>query len=212
MILPTTRRVRRVLAPLVLTGVVALGATACSGDSSADSYGSASTDASTDPSTDTSTDTSTDSSTAGEAVETTLDAGLEAHAAGDLGTAAEQYEETLDLDPTNKFAHYNLALIDEASSNYGLAEENYRQAIESDPAYEPALFNLAILVTSKDPDEAISLYERAVAADKKDASAWMNLGLLLRDSGDRNEGDAAIRKAMALNPDLTDPAVQETAQ
>ena len=185
-----SRRARRVLAPLVLTSVVAFGATACSDDSGAGASGSASGDASTDA----------------KAAKTALDAGLEAHASGDLTTAAEKYEETLKLDPTNKFAFYNLALIDEARSNYGLAEEKYRKAIEADPEYEPALFNLAILVTSSDPEEAISLYQRAVKADKKDASAWMNLGLLLRASGQQAEGDRAVARAIQLNPELTDPA------
>jgi tetratricopeptide (TPR) repeat protein len=181
----SSRPVRRFLAPLVLTSVVALGATGCSDNS--DGSGSSAT-------------------SAGDDAQAALDAGLEAHAAGDLTTAAAKYDETLELDPTNKFAYYNLALIDEASSNYGLAEQKYRQAIAADPAYEPALFNLAILVTSSDPQEAVSLYQRAVAADKRDASAWMNLGLLLRASGEKAEGNQAVATAIKLNPELTDPA------
>jgi tetratricopeptide (TPR) repeat protein len=180
-------RVGRLVGPLVMASMLALGATGCSDDggSSPDS-GAVASDA--------------------KKANTALNAGLESHAEGDLTAAAADYEKTLKHDPKNKFAHYNLALIDEASGNYGLAEEKYRKALESDPAYAPALFNLAILVTGSDPKEAISLYEKVVDADPKDASAWMNLGLLLRASGDEAAGNDAVQKAVELNPELTDPA------
>ena len=68
-----------------------------------------------------------------------------------------------------------------------------------------ALFNLAILRTNSDPTEAIALYKRAVAVEKKDAAAWLNLGLLLRDEGKETVGNQAVLRAIALNPKLTDP-------
>jgi tetratricopeptide (TPR) repeat protein len=173
---------------LALTAVLALGMTSC-GDDDGKKGGETSSVA-------------PDADKAAAA----LDEGLQAHAAGDLTTAAEKYQETLIYDATNKFAFYNLALIDEASGNYGLAEEKYRAALKADPAYEPALFNLAILRTSSDPKEAIGLYRAAVAANKKDAAAWLNLGLLLRAAGDKDEGDEAVAKAIELNPKLKDPA------
>ncbi len=180
-------RVGRLVSPLVVVSVVLLGATGCS-DEGADDAGS------------------TSAVPDAERAEEALNAGLKLHAEGDLTAAAEEYEQTLELDPTNKFALYNLALIDEASGNYGLAEEKYREALESDPEYAPALFNLAILVTGSDPEEATSLYERVIEVDPKDASAWMNLGLLLRASGDEREGNAAVKRAVKLDPELTDPA------
>jgi len=137
---------------------------------------------------------------------TALNAGLKAHAARDLTSAAADYEKALSYDPTNKFAFYNLALIDEAEGNYGLAEAKYRSALKSDGAYEPALFNLAILVSGRDAKEAITLYKKAVVANKNDAGAWLNLGLLLRSSGQRAAGDQDVLRALALDPHLKDPA------
>ena len=137
---------------------------------------------------------------------TSVNAGLEAHSAGDLALAAENYNTALEYDPTNKFAFYNLALLDEAAGNYGLAEDKYRSAIESDSEYGPALFNLAILRTaSDDADEAVSLYKRVVRADKKDAAAWLNLGLLLREQGQERTGSEDVLRAIALDPSLEDP-------
>ncbi len=76
-----------------------------------------------------------------------------------------------------------------------------------DPAYEPALFNLAILEKAKGNDKnAIALYQRAIAAAPKDAAAHLNLGLLLRANGQKAAGNAEVKKALALNPKLRDPA------
>ena len=185
----TRSTTRRLAQSIALVSVLALGATACSGD---DEPGGAAG--------------STVAPDAKKAL-TSLNAGLEAHAAGDLEQASEDYNAALEYEPTNQFAFYNLALIDEANGNYGLAEDNYRSALETDAEYEPALFNLAILRTaSGDPEEAIELYERAVAADKKDAAAWLNLGLLLREQGQERTGTEYVLRAIALDPSLEDPS------
>jgi len=181
------RTTARIVRSVALTAVLALGATACAGSDGGDD--SSTSSVKTDP----------------KKATTALDAGLKAHAAGDLTSASADYKTTLKYDPENKFAFYNLALIDASNGNYGLAEGNYRSAIKSDAKYEPALFNLAILRTTADPKEAMTLYRRAVAADKKDAAAWLNLGLLLRDEGKVRAGNAAVLKAIALNPKLQDP-------
>jgi Tfp pilus assembly protein PilF len=177
----------RLLRSLAVAVVLALGITGCSGD-------------------DSSPEDSSSSSADKKKAQSALEKGLAAHSEGDLTAAATQYDKVLELDPGNKFAYYNLALIDEASKNYGEAEKHYRAAIKTDPAYQPALYNLAILRTSQDPEEAISLYRAAVKAKPKDAASWLNLGLLLRASGDEAAGDKAVTKALELNPDLVDPA------
>jgi tetratricopeptide (TPR) repeat protein len=181
------RTTARVVGSIALTAALALGATACSSDGSAakNSSSSAKPDA--------------------KKAATAVEAGLKAHSAGDLKTATASYNKALKYDATNKFAFYNLALIDASNGNYGLAEAKYRSAIKSDAKYEPALFNLAILRTSNDPSEAIGLYKRAVASNKKDAAAWLNLGLLLRTRGHEKEGDTDVLRAIALNPKLKDP-------
>jgi tetratricopeptide (TPR) repeat protein len=182
------RRTGRVFQSLAVTAaVLALGATACSSGS---------------PKASGTTKVAPNAKLASAA----LSAGLKAYAAGDLTGAAADYNKTLKYDATNKYAFYNLALIDASNSNYGLAEGHYRSALASDAKFDPALFNLAILRTSSDPKEAISLYQRAVSSDKTDAAAWLNLGLLLRSNGQAQIGDKDVLKAIALDPKLTDPA------
>jgi Tfp pilus assembly protein PilF len=182
----------RVVGSVALAVVLALGASACSSDGSAAKSSSVKPDA--------------------KKAATAVEAGLKAHSAGDLTTATADYNKALRYDATNKFAFYNLALIDASNGNYGLAEANYRSAIKSDAEYEPALFNLAILQTSSDPAEAISLYKRAVTVERKDAAAWLNLGLLLRDEGKVTAGNKAVLRAIALNPKLKDPKVAATGK
>lgn len=182
-------RAGTLLRTAALAAVLALGASACS-----DGDGSAAAGASSSSTPD------------AKKAASALDAGLKAHSAGDLTAATADYKKALGYDPKNKFAFYNLALIDEAAGNYGLAEAKYRSALETDPTYEPALFNLAILRTGRDPQEAIKLYKAAVASNKKDAAAWLNLGLLLRAAGQETAGDKAVLRAIAINPKLKDPA------
>src|SRR5438034_2575392 len=67
--------------------------------------------------------------------------GLWAHSEGRLAEADSAYHEALDLDPRNKFAFYNLGLIDQTSGRLRGAETNYRLALSIDPDFTPAMFN-----------------------------------------------------------------------
>src|SRR5213593_4103543 len=58
-----------------------------------------------------------------------LAAGLKAHAAGRLDEAASDYRKVLVYDPRNKFAYYNLGVIEQAQGDDGSAESNYRIAL-----------------------------------------------------------------------------------
>ncbi len=141
-----------------------------------------------------------------EKVEATLNDALQAHVEGRLTVAAEKYGEVLKLDEDNKFALYNLGLIDQTTGRPTDAELKYRKVLQLDPQYGPALFNLAILRTGKgDPNEAISLYRRTIEAEPDNASAHLNLGLLLRANGQVEEGETEIKRALELNPELRVP-------
>ncbi len=136
-----------------------------------------------------------------------LDAGLQAQTQGKLDDAAEHYRESLRYDQRNKFAMYNLALVDAARNDFGQAEEKYRAVLGLDPRYAPALFNLAILRKAKgDTAEAVTLYRRVLEVTPDDAAAHLNLGLLLRATGETAAGDREVKRATTLNPELRDPA------
>lgn len=138
-----------------------------------------------------------------EEADLALQAGLAAHQAGDLAAAADLYREVLTHDPHNKFAFYNLGLIDQTNGNMANAENNYRIAIGIDEHFTAALFNLAILREALGVhQEAIELYRRVIALEPQNAGAHLNLGLLLRSLGQTAEGDAEVQRAREIDPSI----------
>ena len=140
-----------------------------------------------------------------EQASSALAAGLKAHAAGRLDEAAADYDKVLVYDPRNKFAYYNLGVIEQTQGDGGSAESDYRIALTIDPDFVPALFNLAILRTSSGSDrEAIDLYEHVIQIDEGYAAAHLNLGFLLIDNGQVKEGKTELAIAVGLDATLAD--------
>jgi len=138
----------------------------------------------------------------GQAGELLNDA-LEAHAAGDLDKAVDLYEQVLVLDPQNRFAYYNLGLIDQTRGRDVAAADEYEQAIAVAPGFTPAMFNLAIIRAEQGAvDEAIGLYRDVIAIDDTDARPHLDLGFLLVDAGHRKEGERELARAVELDPSL----------
>src|SRR5206468_2997069 len=84
-----------------------------------------------------------------------LQRGLKAQSSGHPDEAAADYREALTHDPENKFAYFDLGLLDQLAGRRGSAEDNYRAALRTDPDYGPALLNLAIVLTPTQPKEAL---------------------------------------------------------
>lgn len=134
-----------------------------------------------------------------------LERGLRAHTEGNLTGAVNAYREVLVYDPQNKFAYYNLGLIDQTEGRAESAETNYRQVLSIDPSYAPALFNLAILRTAAGAaEEAVDLYRQVVEIDPSNASAHLNLGFLLLDLGKTSQGEQQLNTAVELDPSLAE--------
>jgi len=138
-----------------------------------------------------------------------LDRGLQAHVAGDLDKAAGEYRTSLDHDPRNKFAFYNLGVIEQSAGRTQEAENNYRLALNIDSNYTPALFNLAILRASLgSTQEAIDLYRHVVELEPDNAGAHLNLGIALHQMNQQAEGDAELLRASELDPTLAIPSFE----
>lgn len=134
--------------------------------------------------------------------------GLEAHNQGRLDEATAAYRAVLAHDPNNKYAFYNLGVIDQFAGRATAAESNYRLALSIDPDYAPAAYNLAIIRTAAgSTDEAIDLYKRAVGSQPGWAAAHWNLGLMLRAAGQSQAAEAELARAQQLDPTLRVPTV-----
>ena len=151
-----------------------------------------------------------------------LQRGLEAQAAGDLAAAEVAYLEVIQLDPQNKFAYYNLGVIEQSQGRLEAAESHYRTTLGLDPDFVPALFNLAILRTEADfAEEASSLYEHLIevtpieTASPEDvklvAAAHLNLGFLLIEQGREGRGQKELEEAVRLDPSLEGRIDPETS-
>jgi tetratricopeptide (TPR) repeat protein len=57
-------------------------------------------------------------------------------------------------------------------------------------------FSRAIALEDSDPTAALEAYERAVAADQTDVSAWTNWGRLLHEQGDTKGAERVYRRAL----------------
>jgi len=140
-----------------------------------------------------------------------LQEGLDAHAQGDLEAAKDLYLEVIRLDPQNKFAYYNLGVIEHGRGNLVEAAARYRVAISIDPRFVAALFNLAVARTELGrANEAIALYERIIELEPENAPAHLNLGFVLIDEGQKRRGRAELEEALRLDPSLEDRVEPET--
>jgi Tfp pilus assembly protein PilF len=114
--------------------------------------------------------------------------------------AADHFQKATVKDPSNKFAYYNLALVNQLLGQTAVAETNYRAALQIDPNFRSALFNLAIIRTTPSPDEAEQLYRHVIALQTNDAGPHLNLGFLLRSMGRKDEAKQEFARAVATEP------------
>jgi len=140
-----------------------------------------------------------------------LNRALAAHAAGKLDEAVTDYYQTLEKDPKNKFAFYNLGEIAQRQNRMAAAESFYRLALEQDSKMTSALFNLAIVRTNLGATaDAVSLYRQVIAVDPNYAAAHFNLGLLLRQLGQTADAQTELATAQRLDAKLVAPSPSAT--
>ena len=77
-------------------------------------------------------------------------AGLAAQEAGEAVTAAEDYAIVLGLNPSDKFARYDLGILQQDAGRVGEALALYRSVLRNDPAFKPARLRIASLLQPSD--------------------------------------------------------------
>ncbi|MFF4210022.1 tetratricopeptide repeat protein [Streptomyces sp. NPDC001796] len=118
----------------------------------------------------------------------------------DSEAATRSYKRVLDLDPDNKFAWYGLGVVAQTSGNTFGARTAYDKALKIDPSFMSALYTEAMMLKSSDPDRAVELLKRAVAAEPKAAMLNMQIGQILAAKGRDKEAKDAFRRAVAADP------------
>ncbi|MDQ6525921.1 tetratricopeptide repeat protein [Nocardioides sp. LHD-245] len=130
--------------------------------------------------------------------------GLQQLDAGDDVKARATFENVLELDPDNVYAHYNLGLLAQEAGKQDVAIERYDAALATDPAFAPALYNKGIVLETTDLDASVELYRRAVAADPEMAAAHMRLGFALLHLGETEEAEEHLATGVELDPSMAD--------
>jgi tetratricopeptide (TPR) repeat protein len=133
---------------------------------------------------------------------TTLEAGLKLQQQGKLSEAAQLYQQVITAQPNNVFAHYDLGVVEQASSNPIAALASYGSALTINPKYVPALYNQATIYAATDPALAISLYRQVVGLQPTAPTAYLNLGLLEIKHDAPKRGVADLAKAITQDPTL----------
>jgi tetratricopeptide (TPR) repeat protein len=106
-------------------------------------------------------------------------------------------------DPGNPILQYGLAWTARRGGHLDVAEKAYRAALKLWPNDDHVLNNLGNVVAMEGrPDDALKLYDRAVAADPNNAAAWYNASQLHTQRFDYQKATAALTKASAINFEL----------
>lgn len=121
--------------------------------------------------------------------------------------AAEILEQAVALNPASQSAWSILGAARRQMGDGQAATEAFRRAYELKPDDSEALGNLAVsYIDAKNWQQAVSLLEKATAADRQNANRWLLLGRARLGAGDRiGTGDgigavAALESAIRLDP------------
>jgi hypothetical protein len=118
-----------------------------------------------------------------------------------LDKAEEKYLQVLQQDNKNVPTLANLAAIELDLDHFEAAEINIKQAVALAPDDPYSLFVLGRLkFRQKKFDEAIDALSSAAKLDPQDAQVQNFLGLALSEKGLRGPAEAALRKAIQLDP------------
>lgn len=111
----------------------------------------------------------------------------------------------IELAPQKAYLYNNLGFCYVLQGRFTEAEQALRRALELRPNYARARMNLgALLAHTNRTKEAVAEFEKVVSADW----AYYNLGLILAANQRVNGADQAFRRALALNPNLREAAIQ----
>ena len=118
---------------------------------------------------------------------------------GRLSESLEASQKSVQLDPEDSEAHYNLGIILTALGRLKEAETSYRKAITLKDNYAEAHNNLGIILkTLGRLNEAEKSYKKAITLKDNYAEAHFNLGNLQKVLERLNEAKSSYRKAITL--------------
>jgi tetratricopeptide (TPR) repeat protein len=121
---------------------------------------------------------------------------------GNSNAAEQLFQQAIRREPSSPAGHYNLGVVYEEQGQSSQALRQYQLAIRANPRFVSALYNEAVVIASRNPQQAISLYHRVIAIQPDSPSAFFNLGLLEVKANDGSQAIKDLRQAVRLYPGL----------
>lgn len=129
---------------------------------------------------------------------------------GDTEGATALYLSNLASHPRDPVLHNAYGRMLEEMGKPEEALARYRLAAAAAPENPVSYFNAGNLLLSMNrTQEAAEAYQQALERNPTYPEAWFNLGLALRTLGKHTEAETALRTAVALKPELGNPAATQ---
>ena len=114
-------------------------------------------------------------------------------------------QKSVELEPLDAEAHYNLGVLLEEQGKLKEAEASFRQTIELKPDLAEAHYNLGITLQKLGRlDEAETSYRKLIELKPDFALAHSNLGITLQKLGRLDEAETSYRKLIELKPNYAE--------
>jgi tetratricopeptide (TPR) repeat protein len=118
----------------------------------------------------------------------------------DIDAAMREFEQELQIDPTNANAAYEIAEMHRKAGRFDQAEKYFRVALEQYPDFEEAHVGLAgALIGLRDNQQALSELQAAIALNAGDEVAWYRLAQVQRTLGNVSEQQKALAEYQRLH-------------
>jgi tetratricopeptide (TPR) repeat protein len=120
---------------------------------------------------------------------------------GEFEKSAEQFQQVVQLDPTNDEAYSRLAKVYQNLNQLDKAEEIYKRRTEVRPQYWRGYSSLgAFYFSQAEYEKAQSMFEKSVALKPDSYRDFSNLGAVLLYEGKDEEATRALEASIAIRP------------
>lgn len=127
--------------------------------------------------------------------------GTIANGTGKYENAVEQFQQAVQLDPTNDQAYWHLAEAYQNLSQLEKAEETFKRRISARPDYWRAYSGLGVFYFGQAQyDKAEAMFEKAASLRRNDYGDYSNLGAVLLYEGKDEDATHALEKSIAIRP------------
>lgn len=122
------------------------------------------------------------------------------HSAEDLAAAEKEFEQELQIDPSNANSAYELGELRRKANRFDEAQQYFDQALQHYPDFPEAQLGLAAVLQAKRlNDQAVIHVQRAVAIDPENEVGWYRLAQIQKALGNNAEQEKAMAEYRRLH-------------